>query len=107
MTDSNNLDKGRDQDPITENARDEAIIIGDQDQTVSDDANLNNASMGQAYRIAKSLEEEPADFVRGEVDVKEQMDRTARAMNRVFRGGAPDEVFDPSEAEEPKLKFEL
>lgn len=75
-----------------ENPRDEAIIIADQDQTISGDTKIHDEHLGQASRVSHSLEIEPPEFMRGEVDVKEQMDRTTRAMERVLRGGDPDGI---------------
>jgi hypothetical protein len=54
-----------------ENERDEADIIADQDQTLVEDADDKNMG-ADGTRLSES---EPADFVRGEIDVKEQMDR--------------------------------
>ena len=53
-----------------ENAQDEADILGGDNQ---------NESI--LIRGVQPIEDEPADFMRGEVDVKEQMDRAARALN--------------------------
>lgn len=61
-----------------ENAADEADILSDQDETQllsPSDEDPNLGSDGTEL-------DEPADFARGEVDVKEQMDRTMAAMNK-------------------------
>ena len=70
---------------ILENPRDEAMILGDQDQT-SEDSQILDENMGLDAQSANSLEEEPAEFVRGEVDVVEQMKRTSRAMDDIIHG---------------------
>ncbi|HEY8270960.1 MAG TPA: hypothetical protein VIG33_08725 [Pseudobdellovibrionaceae bacterium] len=68
-----------------ENEADEADILGDQDLTEkmdqSDDENL-----GAKSKSLDILEEEPEDFLAGEVDVKEQMDRAANAMEASIQG---------------------
>lgn len=68
-----------------ENTEDEKEILGDQDLTekidLSDDEN-----MGAHSNSLDSLEEEPEDFLEGEVDVKEQMDRAADAMEASIFG---------------------
>jgi hypothetical protein len=42
--------------------------------------------MGAKSTTLEALEEEPGDFMRGEVDVKEQMDRAANAIDSSIRG---------------------
>lgn len=59
-----------------ENKVDESDILTDQDLTTAD-------------RDVVPLEDEPGDFVRGEVDVKEQMDRAAEALDASIRGIRP------------------
>jgi hypothetical protein len=71
---------------VTENVRDENMIISDQDQTESGDPGLHDDNLGQDEQFANSLEDEPGDFVRGEVDVVEQMKRATRAMDDVIQG---------------------
>ena len=71
---------------IFENKRDESDILADQDQTVSADALTADENMGAKSTTLEPLEDEPADFMRGEVDVKEQMDRTADAVDSSIRG---------------------
>jgi hypothetical protein len=68
-----------------EDEDDEVDILTDQDLTEklvrSDDENL-----GAKSNSLDELEEEPEDFIEGEVDVKEQMDRAADAMDSSLRG---------------------
>jgi hypothetical protein len=71
---------------VLENPRDEAIILADQDQTESGDPQAHDENLGQDAQSANNLEEEPAEFVRGEVDVVEQMKRTSRAMDHIIHG---------------------
>jgi hypothetical protein len=61
----------------TESSDDEIEIIADQDQT--------GASKRHA-RDLTNLEDEPDEFIRGEVDVKTQMDRTTREMDLSIQG---------------------
>lgn len=63
------------------NRRDETQIISDQDMTNEGDITALDENMGAKTNSLDSLEDEPADFVTGEIDVKEQMDRTTRAMD--------------------------
>jgi hypothetical protein len=57
-----------------ENRGDEERILADRDETVSEKSHFQD------------LEEEPAAFIRGEVDVKSQMDKTAREIDASVRG---------------------
>ena len=68
-----------------ENSSDEADILSDQDQTFAS-SDLKADKMGGAGRLSQDLEDEPADFMRGEVDVVEQMNRTRNAMDTVLSG---------------------
>lgn len=70
----------------TENQNDEIDILTDQDLTEklsqSDDENL-----GAKSETLDSLEDdEPDAFLEGEIDVKEQMDRAADAMDSSIHG---------------------
>lgn len=65
----NHLDQDVDV-PNTENPSDEADILSDQDETVE----ANIVSDGTELKG-------PDDFARGEIDVKEQMDRTMAKMD--------------------------
>lgn len=70
----------------SENTRDESGILTDQDQTTFDDKLTRDENMGAPENSLESLEDEPADFMRGEVDVLEQMDRAASAMEASILG---------------------
>ncbi len=56
----------------TENQNDEVKILSDQDMTLKND--LTEASS------LENVEDDPKEFVSGEIDVKEQMDRTAHVV---------------------------
>jgi hypothetical protein len=71
---------------IFENKKDEADILADQDQTVPSDPLTQDENMGAKSMTLDASEEEPGDFMRGEVDVKEQMDRAADAIDSSIRG---------------------
>lgn len=63
----------------TENTADEADIIADQDETLQTSPQETDPNLG-----AGGTEEIGADreeFTRGEIDVKEAMDRAVREMN--------------------------
>lgn len=64
-------------DPV-ENQKDESKILSDQDMTMKED--LTRAS------TLENVEDDPSDFVSGEIDVKEQMDRTAHAVADSLKG---------------------
>jgi hypothetical protein len=70
-------------DEASENERDESNIVTDQDQSA---AGVPDENMGARSRTLDSLEDEPDDFIRGDIDVKEQMDRAADAMDTSIRG---------------------
>ncbi len=69
-----------------ENKADEQQILGDQDQTTPDDSLTRDENMGAPSNTLEAMEDEPGDFMRGEVDVKEQMDRAADALDSAIRG---------------------
>lgn len=71
-------DRNNDTVEPVENQKDEAKILSDQDMTMKDD--LTRATS------LENVEDDPADFVSGEIDVKEQMDRTAHAVSDSVRG---------------------
>ncbi len=77
-----------------ENNRDESGIITDQDQTIPEDALMKDENMGAISNALEPLEDEPADFMRGEIDVKEQMDRAASAMDASIHGYQDQAVED-------------
>lgn len=65
----------------SENTEDEAQILGDQDETRSalpDDEDAVMGGMGTADEFGL----ESGAFARGEIDLKEQMERTTRAFDR-------------------------
>jgi len=64
----------------------EAQILGDQDATAQFDNLTRDENMGAPSYALEPLEDEPSDFMRGEVDVKEQMDRAADAMDISIHG---------------------
>ena len=70
-----------------ENKGDEEKIIGDQDQTMieGDITNLDENMGAKTYSL-DTVEDEPEDFMRGEIDVKTQMDRTAREIDAAVHG---------------------
>ncbi len=70
----------------TEENRDESDIIADQDQTIKTHLLQDDENMGAHSRALDVLEDEPDDFIQGEIDVKEQMDRTADAMDASLHG---------------------
>lgn len=65
---------GRETGPIerAENQNDEVKILSDQDMTLKED--LTQISS------LENMEDDPKEFVSGEIDVKEQMDRTAHVV---------------------------
>lgn len=70
-----------------ENPEDQTGILTDQDQTFPNTTDLDrDDNMGANSNSLESLEDEPADFMRGEVDVKEQMDRAASALDDSIHG---------------------
>jgi hypothetical protein len=81
-----------------ENAEDEANILGDSDQ-VGTDPTIEDDDMGRGGRVTGDLEQdEPGEFVRGELDVKTQIDRTTRIMQANLGGHHLWE--DPSDPDE-------
>ncbi len=60
-----------------ENAADEANILSDQDETMMSDPSAEDPNLGSDGTEL----DEPGEFARGEIDVKEQMDRTMAAMD--------------------------
>lgn len=74
-----------------ENHEDESQIIGDQDSTNENDITELDENLGAKSNSLDDLENEPADFLRGEVDVSEQMERTTRAMDAVLHKKKEDD----------------
>lgn len=58
--------------------KDAEIILSDQDQTISS-RNLKSNQNAKKNIASSSVVDSSDDFIRGEVDVKTQMDRAARA----------------------------
>src|SRR5688572_25872416 len=65
---------------------DESQILADQDQTTEGDISILDENMGARSSSLDPLEKETPDFMRGEVDVKEQMDLAAEVMSDSIRG---------------------
>lgn len=63
-----------------ENQRDETQILKDQDMTLERDISDIDETMGAKSTSLDDIENGPEEFIQGEIDVKEQMDRTTRAM---------------------------
>lgn len=70
----------------SEDTMDEKDILHDQDVTSKRDVNSDDENMGVHTRSYDLVEDEPDEFMQGEIDVKEQMDRTADAMDTSLRG---------------------
>ncbi len=70
-----------------ENPGDESDILTDQDQTFPNTPSQEqDDKMGAITQNLNTLEDEPGDFMRGEIDVKEQMDRAADALDVSIHG---------------------
>lgn len=69
-----------------EDQRDEMDILTDQDQTKKIDLLMDDENMGAKSSSLDALEDEPDDFIQGEVDVKTQMDRAADALDSSIHG---------------------
>lgn len=69
----------------TGNRRDEAQILTDQDMTNEHDITDLDENMGAKSHSMGTMEDEPEDFVSGEIDVVTQMDRTTRHMEEVIQ----------------------
>jgi hypothetical protein len=73
----------------TENQGDEERILADRDETLIEleaDSIKTEEKMEERESALNSIENEPEDFMRGEVDVKSQMDRAAREMEANLQG---------------------
>lgn len=70
----------------SEDSMDEKDILHDQDITSRGLSAEDDENMGAHTRSLEALEDEPDEFMQGEIDVKEQMDRTADAMDTSLRG---------------------
>lgn len=83
----------------SENVRDEAQILADQDQTRNHDLSKLDENMGAVGRTLEPIENEPYDFMSGEIDVKEQMDRASRVMKDSIRGTSEARNEDDMQSE--------
>ena len=68
----------------SESVEDEMQIVGDQDLTNEHDIAAPDENMGAISQSLQPLENESAEFMRGEVDVVTQMIRTTRAMEDII-----------------------
>ena len=66
------------------NRADESNIITDQDITNEHDITSLDENMGAISNSMDTLENEPDEFLQGEVDVVTQMNRTTRAMEKTI-----------------------
>jgi hypothetical protein len=87
----------------SENERDEAGILSDQDVTEKF-SNTLDENLGAKTNSLDSLEDEPDPFLSGEIDVKEQMDRAADAMDSSIRG-LQSQAFEDSPQRELGASF--
>lgn len=62
------------------NRGDESNILSDQDLTNEHDITALDENMGAMSHTMEPLEDEPEEFLQGDVDVVTQMKRTQRAM---------------------------
>ncbi|MGZ3772778.1 MAG: hypothetical protein ACXVCY_07980 [Pseudobdellovibrionaceae bacterium] len=70
----------------SEDSMDEKEIIEDQDVTHKSSVRTDDENMGAKSMSYEFMEDEPGDFMRGEIDVKEQMDRAADALDASLHG---------------------
>ena len=66
------------------NRGDESGILADQDMTNEHDITALDENMGAMSHTMESLEDEPDEFLQGDVDVVTQMRRTTRAMENAI-----------------------
>lgn len=69
-----------------EDRADELEILSDQDLTAKSDITSLDENLGAKSKSLGSLEDESPDFMRGELDVKEQMDRAQEAFASSIHG---------------------
>ncbi|MBO9668622.1 MAG: hypothetical protein J7501_17625 [Bdellovibrio sp.] len=81
----------------TENHVDESGILVDKDQTAKVELKNAKRAMKNTDRAFEALEDLPADFIRGELDVVEQMDLAASALDSSLRG-----LPDPGSEDSPR-----
>ncbi|WP_413560323.1 hypothetical protein [Bdellovibrio sp. HCB209] len=79
---SNPLHQGE----ATNNHTDESEILIDKDQTSKVDVKNLKRAMKNTDRAFDTLEDLPPDFIRGEVDVLDQMNKAADALDSSLRG---------------------
>lgn len=72
-----------------ENQQDEQDILSNQDETDSGEVGADDARMGAGPTDELTPMGETGDFARGEVDVKEQMDRASRVADYPNRAVTP------------------
>jgi hypothetical protein len=70
----------------SEDQSDESDILADQDLTEKMDLLSDDENLGAHSRSLDSLEDEPDDFMEGELDVKAAMDRAAEALDASIHG---------------------
>lgn len=80
-----------------ENAEDLANILADQDETSMSDPSANDPEIG-SDGTDEDFGLDPGEFARGEIDVKEQMDRVMASMNSAHHR-APDPNATPNAAD--------
>lgn len=85
-----NQESGRVQ-TASENHDDESQILTDQDLTNEGDITALDENLGARSNSLDTLEDDPADFLRGDIDVTEQMARASKAMQAVASRKRPDE----------------
>lgn len=95
-----NLNTSRNQtNEVLENRRDEADVLSDQDITTSSRPHEIDENLGAKSRSLGDLEKEPIDFMSGEIDVKEQMDRATEAFEDSILGIQENADGDDPEGE--------
>ncbi len=77
---------GLHQGEATNNHTDEGEILVDKDQTSKVEVKDLKKAMKNTDRSFEPLEDLPADFMRGEIDVLEQMNLAADALDSSLRG---------------------
>lgn len=87
----------------SENERDESGILADQDLTEKF-SNALDENMGAKTNSLDPLEDEPDAFLSGEIDVKEQMDRAAEALDSSIHG-YQNQAFEDSPQRELGASF--
>lgn len=83
------------QGEATNNHTDESGILSDKDETSKVDVKNLKRAMKNTDRSFESLEDLPSDFIRGEIDVVDQMNMAAAALDSSLRG-IPDRGSEDS-----------